>query len=219
MASTSGGSADLPSGPTLCVASERFGFICLLIAKNASSTLREVFGREDYDSHEAHYTSLEPQLRARGFTIAPLRDPVSRLLSAYQEISLRFELGALSDAGRKFFRMDDTRERFDTFLAELDDAGWDPHIRPQVSYLSGVRIDSFIRVERLQEGIEDVFRRLDLPPCPTLPVRRSRKERSEIEGYKRFLVSPNDLDDRARSTIARVYEADFRLYSKLFRGG
>lgn len=200
----------------LCVVSDRFDFICLLIAKNASTSLRLEFGKEIYDSYEQSYSRIDPPVRDRYFTFAALRDPVSRLHSAYQEISRRFEMGEQLTLGRRFFPMDDTPERFDTFLDELGDACWDPHLLPQVNSLAGVRADFFTRVERLQEGIEEVFSRLELETCPVLPIYRSRKEREEGEGYSRFLLSTDDLDEKARSLIERVYEADIRLYSKLF---
>ena len=57
----------------LCVVSHRFGFICTLIAKNASSALREEFGKERYESEECRYAHVDPRLREQYFTFATLR--------------------------------------------------------------------------------------------------------------------------------------------------
>jgi len=213
-----GVSGTQPESPVTCVVSERFHFVCLLIAKNASSTLRTEFGQDVYDSYEQRYAEIHPRVRDRYFTFATLREPVSRLLSAYQEISMRFEIEPLPTPQRRFYLMEDTPKRFDTFLDALDDACWDPHLLPQVNYLAGVRVDLFASVERLQDGVKELCQRLDIRLCPSLPVLRSRKERNEVYGYGRFVLSGDDLDDRALSRIEHVYETDIRLYSELFPG-
>lgn len=92
-------------------------------------------------------------------------------------------------------------------------------MRPQVDDFAGVGVDLFACVERLQEGVEEMFRRLGIARSPTLPVRRSRIERKEVHGYGRFILSSDDLDDTALSRIRNIYEADMRLYAKLFSSG
>ena len=211
-------SGSITEDPVTCVISDRYHFICLLIAKNASSTLRTEFRQEIFDSYERLYPAVDPQVRDGYFTFAPMREPVSRLLSAYQEISMRFQMEPHLYPQYKFFPMDDTPERFNAFLDTLGDSCWDPHVRPQVKYLAGVRVDLFACVERLQEGVEDMFRRLDIKDCPRLPVRRSRQERKDVHGYGRFILSSDDLDDTALSRIRHVYEADVQLYNELFPG-
>ena len=202
--------------PVLCVVSERFRFICLLIAKNASSTLRDEFGRDFYGSYEQHYAEIDRSIRDTYFTFAPVRDPVSRLLSAYQEISIRFENGRARYTEHEFFLMSDTPKRFASFLNALEDTGWDEHVVPQVRYLEGVRVDLFARVERLQDGIDEMFRRLEMGRSPVLPTSRSRRKRKEVEGYDRFNISARDLDASILSRIEQIYDADLRLYESLF---
>ena len=197
----------------LCVVSHRFGFICTLIAKNASSALREEFGKERYESEECRYAHVDPRLREQYFTFATLREPVSRLLSAYHEVSRRFALNPPASPARAFCLMDDAPPRFATFLDELDDARWDPHLRPQVDYLSAARVDRFIRVEQLQSGIEEVSRAIEMNTRPTLPIRRSRRA---LEDNARYHVTQDDLDDKALAHIARVYADDVRLYARQF---
>ena len=205
-----------PQFPTPCVVSNRYRFICLLIAKNASSTLRTKFGQDRYDSYEEIYTKIDRRSRDAYFTFATLRDPVTRLLSGYQEVSMRFEMNPDDYAQKPFFLMDDTPERFDAFLETLGDTRWDPHLQHQTDHLAGVRVDLFASVDRLQEGVDKLYRRLGISPSPTLSVRRSRKERKEVHGYGRFILSSDDLNDGALSRIRDIYEADIRLYDKLF---
>ena len=161
------------------------------------------------------YAEVDPLARDRYFTFATLREPASRLLSAYHEVSVRFEHDPTPAPTRRFFLMGDTPERFKSFLGELDDGRWDPHLRPQVDYLSGVRVDCFARVETLQQDVEQVFRTLDLGQCPFLPARRSRSEAHEHRGVSRYEVTADDLDCEAAGQIAGVYADDVRLYTKV----
>ena len=115
--------------PALCIVSERFRFICLLIAKNATSTLRGEFKKDIYEARECRYVEVEEQKRQDYFTFAFLRDPVSRLLSAYQEISMRYEMRQPRSSRRIFFAMEDTPERFQAFLDCVGDGRWDEHLR------------------------------------------------------------------------------------------
>lgn len=202
--------------PVPCSVSDRFRFICLLIPKNASSTLRREFTREIYDCQEVYFTEVDSQQRKDYFIFATLRDPISRLLSAYQEISMRFDMSPDPNPAREFYLMDDTPERFETFLNELGDALWDPHLLPQVNYLVDVNADFFTCLEQFQEGIEEVFGRLAIGDCPTLPFRRSRVDRKRSYGFDRYLLHSSDLDVKALAIIERVYEADIKLYTRLF---
>ncbi|MCR9138478.1 MAG: PqqD family peptide modification chaperone [Alphaproteobacteria bacterium] len=199
----------------VCVVSDRFEFICLLLPKNASSTLREELRRDIYESREHRYTTISPEIRNRYYTFAALREPISRLLSAYQEVSYRFELTSMGQSGRDFFTMKDTPARFKRFLSELGSACWDIHLLPQARLLSGVRVDQFFHVERIQDGMSNVFERLNMGKCPTLPVSRSRGARAEDLGYRRYMIKPDDLDQSSLSFIERVYEADIRLLREL----
>lgn len=206
------GHASPPSTPVICVVSKRSRFIVLLVAKNASSCLRKEFNRPFYGGYEAYYRDLDLAVRERYFTVAPIREPVSRLLSAYQELSWRYDIGELPDAGRTFLRMDDTPERFQTFLSEIGDGQWDAHLRPQVTSLQDVRVDLFILHERLQDGIFDMCRHVDAERFPLLDLVRSRSLRRAIDGYDRFHLTPADLDDATLTRIRDIYADDVQLY-------
>lgn len=197
--------------PLFCVVSERFGFICLLLPKNGSSTIRQEFARAHYESRELYYLNVKPEIRERYYTFTTLRDPVDRLLSAYQELSFRFDAGREELSDRGFFKMEDTPKRFRRFLKELRGGMWDTHVLPQTKHLSGARMDKYCFFERLQDDTEDIFAHLGMGKCPTLPARRSRKKRADIGAYRRHLILPGDLDEQSRSFIEGVYRQDIAL--------
>ena len=87
----------------MCVVSERFEFIYLAIAKVASSTCRIEFDRPYYSSRECLGVTLDAEIREKYFTFTFLRDPVSRTLSAYQEVSFRHDLGEEQNQNRPFY--------------------------------------------------------------------------------------------------------------------
>ena len=102
-----------------CVVSDRYKFISILISKNAPSTLKAEFRQPSYQSYECGFDHIETDKLNTYFTFALLRDPVTRLLSAYQEISMRKD-GEVSFADDlSFFVMPDNQERFVTFLSEV----------------------------------------------------------------------------------------------------
>jgi hypothetical protein len=205
-----------PRTPVRCVICDRYRLICLLIAKNATTTLRETLGNSNYGGYELRYSEIDKRIRDEYLTFAVLREPVTRLLSAYQEISYRHDHGLLQNLKKDFFSMNDSPERFAAFLDTLQPPDWDPHVRRQVDYLQDVRVDLFTCVEQLQEGITALFDRLGMGSCPILPVRRSRKERLITGEYARFVLDRNDIDRETVSRITQIYSDDVSLYSRHF---
>ena len=74
-----------------CMVSHRLRCIYLAIAKNASSTIKAELRRLDAGVREARCTDVPAELWRDYTTFTFLRDPVSRVLSAYQEISMRLD--------------------------------------------------------------------------------------------------------------------------------
>ncbi|MCP4456862.1 MAG: sulfotransferase family 2 domain-containing protein [Cytophagales bacterium] len=109
----------------LCIISDKFQFICLCIPKNASSSLGKEFKKSQYQSYECQYDRIGKEKVENYFSFALLRDSVTRLLSAYQEISLRQEMSPRKDGksllkeDKSFYFMDDTMEKFHAFLEEV----------------------------------------------------------------------------------------------------
>ncbi len=195
-----------------CIVSDRFRFICVLIAKNASSTLEGELLRPEYQSRRVRASELTEEERADYATFAFLRDPVSRLLSGYQEISLRHEMGEGGSNSAAFAEMEDDMSRFAAFLDALEAGYLDNHVRPQVDFLEGMRIDRYGSVECLDADLQQMLAEFDVETTSPLPRRRSREGRRRDYDYARFDIEeaqiPADTLDRIRS----LYAADFANY-------
>ena len=178
-----GGSSDPSAGQRetgfspLCVISDKYRFVCVLIAKNASSTLRRELCLPRYEGREMRLHDIEREKLDSYFCIAFLRDPLSRAASAYQEISLRSDLHNRPLADKSFFDLDDGPERFRKFAEELDDGRWDAHTRPQADYVEGLHLDFCGRIETLARDFATIMARIGLEAPPVLPRRRSRSGR------------------------------------------
>ena len=66
----------LPHFQPLCCVSDRYRFIYILIAKNASISMRTEFGLDRYAAHEETYAELPAESRCNYFTFAVLREHV-----------------------------------------------------------------------------------------------------------------------------------------------
>lgn len=196
-----------------CVVSDRYKFICILIAKNATSTLKAEFRQPSYQSYECQFDQIETNKLNTYFTFTLLRDPVTRLLSAYQEISMRKDGQASFAHDPSFFSMPDNQDRFVTFLSEVKRQKWDPHIIDQQDHIRDKRLDFLGTVETFDRSMTYVFDRLGIPDYTPLPKRRSREGRKSIYEYSRFHIV--HVDDLMRSIIQNLYPNDVDLVAKI----
>ena len=201
-----------------CVVSERHRFIWLHVGKNASSTLKSELTKPRYAGVQRPYAALAAETRQRYFTFVFLRDPVSRLLSAYQEVSLRAEQGDPLCADKPFAGMDEGPERFGAFLDQLERGKWDGHLREQSAYVEGIPIGFWGCVERLEEGLGEVYGVLGLGDVPDLPHRRSREGRKREYGYARHFLQEEDLAAEVVARIREIYARDVALYAAAIEG-
>lgn len=208
----------VPVGNVTCVVSRRFRFIALLIAKNASSTIREEFKKPLYDSFEQRYSDIDPELKADYFTFAFLRHPVSRLLSAYRELSHRIEIGFLECDGLQFWRLDDGPDRFATFVEEIETLMPEPHVRRQVEYVRQVRVEFWGTVERLQADMQMIYQRLEMGTCPIFPQSRRREELGTHANDMRYIIHESKIDNAIRARILDLYAMDLQLYDRVLAG-
>lgn len=130
---------------------------------------------------------------------------------------MRFEAVPSPSPKRTFFTMEDSAERFRCFLDEAEYELWDDHIRLQSDLLSGARIDFLGSLERFQPDLAAIFARLGIDPCPILPKRRSREDRTRTYHYSRFLLEESDLDGATLGRIERLLAPDVRLYARRMR--
>ncbi len=186
---------------TACVVSDRHRFI-YLTAQNATSSLKAELSNEHCGGVVLARAQVADKLWNQYFTFAFLRDPLTRFLSAYQEVSLHMERDKLEP--RPFGRMPDGLDRFQAFLADVEQNGpWNEHIALQLAFVERRRIDFWGLVETLQDDFQQIYTRLGLGTCPVLPKRRSRSGREEKDGISRFAFHPEDLD---ATTIERIYD-------------
>lgn len=204
----------VPLSTSLCMVSNRFRFIYVLIPKNASSTLRAELRRDLYECEELRYSQVDSARRQAYFAFTFLRPPVTRLLSAYQEISMRFESSPSSEPRRRFFTMDEGPARFLAFLDAAEEKLWDDHIRLQEDFVRGASIDYFGTLERFQFDLAKIFARLGIEACPTLPMRRSRASRAQRYRYAKFLIDESELDASTLARIHRLLASDLRFYAE-----
>lgn len=203
------------------VVSDLHKFIVKPAAKCASSTIRAEFQKEDYRGYEhrvAHW-SAEQMLNYRKFFF--LRHPVDRFLSGYFSVYklrrmkvFRNQEKALAERRRlQFLRVDDTVTTISQFLGHIEERGFfDVHIKPQVLFIEGLKIDMYFRVERLTEGVNRIRRMYDLPPLPAeLPqLHRNR----DLSKHRPFAYAREDLPVALVHEIERIYRDDLELYER-----
>lgn len=200
-----------------CYVSHRCRFIWILVAKNASSTLRAEFERGIYQASSDRYENLPPRVRRDYFTFVFLREPVARLLSAYQEVSFRAEQGQPDLSEMAFVGMPEGLARFEAFLDEVERTAWDGHVRSQARFVDNARIDYWGSVENLQADIARIFWRIGIREVPRLPRRRSRNERAAQHGYTAHILHREEITPELRGRIRRVYREDEELYQRVIR--
>ena len=195
-----------------CVVSHEYRFICVPISKNASSTLKRVLASERYGGELCDRIDIPAEQWRDYFVFTFLRDPEVRLLSAYQEISMRMDGGEM--AHRPFTVLAEGPARVEGFLQCVEAEKWDGHIRDQLDYLSGIELDYTGTVESLGEGLNQVAAWLGMPEVEELPALRSREGRRDIYGYGKHIHAPEELSDAVRQRIRALYAEDDRLHRK-----
>jgi hypothetical protein len=168
---------EAPEPQFVGLVSHKYRFIYFPISKNASSTLKAELNKPRYGCEPLTLQALNDEKLNPYFKFAFLRDPVSRLVSAYQEVSLRHELQDSTLPNRPFMTMHDCPERFAAFLDQVEKELWDRHLFTQRSQLAVVPMDFYGRVESFASDLQTIFDRLGLGRCPALPMRKSRSSR------------------------------------------
>jgi len=197
-----------------CLVSHRLRCVYMAIAKNASSTIRAELRRLDADVREGRCT-LPPATAWRGYTtFAFLRDPVTRVLSAYQEISMRLDGKTVDEL--PFTKLAPGPGRFEAFLDAVEERPWDEHVRCQVDLIGDHRIDFWGRVETFQGDFARLLARLGIDSSPRFPQRRSRIGRARDYGYSEHLLWEKDLGAGTLERIRRIYADDIELLARIW---
>jgi len=197
-----------------CMICHQLRCIFVAIPKNGSSTIKAELRRLDPTTEQVRCTEAAEQW-PHYFTFAFLRDPVSRVLSAYQEISMRLEEQPVDNL--PFSTMKPGLTRFETFLSCIEERAWDPHITPQTDLVGDHRIDVWGRVESLAADFAKIAERLGTTSEPQLPQRRSRIGRAKDYGYAAHLLWEKDLPAATIERIRAIYATDIALLASLGR--
>jgi hypothetical protein len=196
-----------PSG----LISHKYRFIYFPLSKNASSTLKAELTKPRYATEPFTLDTLDEEILRDYFKFTFLRDPVSRLASAYQEISLRHELEDSTLSLKPFMQMEEGPARFEAFLDETAENKWDHRLFNQCSLLGDVTMDFYGRVESLDKDLQSVFDRLGLGRCPELPRLKSRSSRKNRFSYNHFNIDHQQLTAQQIGRIRHIYRDDVEL--------
>lgn|GEM_PF-834754 len=195
----------------LVMVSHKYRFIYFQIGKNASSTIKAELSKPRYECETCRFHTIDDSLVNDYFKFAFLRDPVSRMVSAYQEVSLRHELNDSTVQSRPFMQMQDSAERFEAFLDEVTREKWDTHVRTQSDLSGHLPMDFYGRVEFFAADLKTIFEKLRMGSCPDLPRQRSRSGRKADFGYERFNLDHRQLNQVQIDRIRALYEDDVDL--------
>jgi hypothetical protein len=179
------------------------GDICFIgVPKNASTSFRNSFNIKG---------SLDNYLNPKNKKIKDLklvtviRDPLDRVISGYLETIKRCEKNTIN---KKFFKMDESKERFIEFLNELEIGFFDCHIEKQCFYMTDnnnnlLPFDLIIDLGEFGSSVKKLNKN------PT------RTNVSQIDKKK---MVKDYLDDTLISRINTIYKEDFELYKKFKNG-
>ena len=179
------------------------------IPKNAGSTMMKVLGF----SYERRY--LHPADPEDYFVFAILRDPVERFFSGFGELCKR-QSGVTVHSD--FWRYEDPRDKLRALVDEMEVAMvrnpycFDPHIRPQVWYLSyddgsPYRVDKFYDVADLNAAVSDLSSRGYLSRLSSDSHRALPRLNSGDSGVQALGADPELL-----ARIRAIYAPDMALY-------
>jgi len=190
-------------------ASDKDKVIYFGIPKNASSTIRHMFGQRAKDFLD--YGALKDDPKYVDYTrFAILRNPLQRFVSGYVEIIYRAKQHE-DTYNRPFYRIKDLITRFRAFVRDIQGDFYDSHIERQWYFVSDTTnnhlnhdIQHFLLFENLAEDIK----KLQLS-SPLLYVNNhSRPE-------KALLLNHLKNDHALRGKINTLLLQDWNLYNSI----
>ena len=190
---------------------KRFAFIH--IYKNASIAIRNALEIRGKYAEWGEIKKFNP------VTLCVIRNPYSRIISAYQYL-FRLEDNGLLDQfpvektkKMKFFNTNDLKISFDLFLDELNESGfYDATTLPQVSFLS----DRDLSIEEIdeifvQERIEEDFNRFNTKYNLNKKLSRDNVGYNFDSSVLKNLILENY---KIRKKIYSLYEEDIQMYNE-----
>jgi hypothetical protein len=223
-------------------------FVCVAIPKNGCTDLKHWFlsvaepgldrGVVRVHAHCRGQHALcrlaGPEIEAalaRCFTFGFVRDPLSRVVSAYVEKFVLPDPGALFEPAREVVERIGgggagiTFRAFVRYLRNAREDELESHWRPQASFVRGRRIDLLARVESLSSVLARLSRALGAEPLPSLRKNATgyqaasgqnmADERSDVLHAAGRLPPGEDLyDEELRGAVRERFAEDAELYAR-----
>ncbi|MCP4967870.1 MAG: sulfotransferase family protein [bacterium] len=202
-----------------CYTSQRRSFIWILIPKNASSTIRSVLEQPHFETRFATCASIPSAMWGSATVFAFVRDPVERVLSAYQEVLLRATLYPTYLAGVDFLSLPEGSTQFDGFLDRLDQGPWDLHVAPQTEVLAGRRVDLWGTVDNLEADLLRILSAIGCPPRAEVKHHRTRADVIANRNRTAPDFARSDLSVSQLDRIKTLYHDDQELYDRVVAEG
>ena len=198
-----------------CLVSHQYKFIYFPISKNASSSLLQFFRHNEFECEYLPVAELKAKHLQDYFKFAFLRDPLSRLVSLYQEVSMRQDLGDPTILGSEKVNNQDGITHFEKFISALETSEGDRFTQQQTQALDGLEMDFLGMVETLQSDLRKVLTRLGIEQSPELEHLRSRRSRKEQHHYQRYLLEDKAIPTQLVAQIYRLYLLDKTMVDQL----
>jgi len=190
------------------------------VPKTASTTMRRVFSLDNVDNY------LQPENGdiKKLDLITIFRNPLDRLVSAYNEVVKRGGHPIEGEGIRKasFWEMPEGRERFLTFLDDVEEEFFDSHVEEQMFYMTDDNEellpfthildfdnldDQFINILGLRTTENpDYFLKHDGMVQIRVHQKSSEEDKKRTENY---------LDEKIIERIKKIYVRDFDFFNLL----
>jgi len=190
------------------------------VPKTASTTMRRVFSLDNVDN----YLQPENDDIKKLDLITIFRNPLDRLVSAYNEVVKRGGHPVEGEGIRKasFWKMPESKERFLTFLDDVENEFFDSHVEEQMFYMTDDKEqllpfthildfdnldDQFINILGLRTTENpDYFLKHDGMVQIRVHQKSSEEDKKRTESY---------LDEEIIERIKKIYVRDFDFFNLL----
>ncbi len=191
------------------------GVLFVPVPKVASSTIKRVLARQGFEEISLR-EAVEEQLARELFTFTVVRDPITRFLSGYAELSYRLEVGLIEARGQAWESASPGVERLGLFIEAVEDGFKNVHIQSQCSLLKGLRYHGLGRVEFLALDLRRLGASGAFDLAEKLPRLRRRSARRERYLSPDWLAEA-DLGVDTIRRLSALYRDDLDLYAEANR--